>query len=529
MSKRKYFSLEEKVKIITYAEENPQLGSRKLAVEFGCGRTCIQTLMKQKEVIMTDWKCSKNSSLKKKGKSEEYQDINNAIWRWFCMAREALIPVSGPMIQEEALQIASKLNVAEFTASNGWLEKWKNRHNVKQFSVAGEDGQVNAETLESWAERLPEIVKGYELKDIWNADETGLFWRALPDKSLSVSKGRCKGGKYAKQRITVLLIANALGEKETPVIIGHSQKPRCFKNVQDKKPPCGTYYYANKKAWMDSELMEEILRTLNRKCAADDRKILLFIDNAPSHPESFIDCFSHVKVVFLPKNTTSKLQPLDAGIIKNFKVFYRKQLLQHVLARIKPGCKASDVIGSVDLLKSIGWVMNAWGKVKKETIVNCFSKCGFTEATLELFTDDDVYAEFAELQSLISEISPDSTVDSYLNQDEDAVTSVGTVDIHSTNWKENLREAAICCAIEGDDEIETPGEVEDDFDIERPELKIKSSQAALSIVDDLNNFCETLGDADLASALNLVTIRLEALRLKNVSQKKVTDYFSKNL
>ena len=235
MSKRKYFSLEEKVKIITYAEENPQLGSRKLAAEFGCGRTCIQTLMKQKEVIMTDWKCSENSSLKKKGKSEEYQDINNAIWRWFCMAREALIPVSGPMIQEEALQIALKLNVAEFTASNGWLEKWKNRHNVKQFSVAGEDGQVNAETLESWAERLPEIVKGYELKDIWNADETGLFWRALPDKSLSVSKGRCKSGKYAKQRITVLLIANALCEKETPVIIGHSQKPRCFKNVQDKK------------------------------------------------------------------------------------------------------------------------------------------------------------------------------------------------------------------------------------------------------------------------------------------------------
>ena len=63
------------------------------------------------------------------------------------MAREALIPVSGPMIQEEALQIALKLNVTGFTASNGWLEKWKTRHNVKQCSVAGEDGEVNAETL----------------------------------------------------------------------------------------------------------------------------------------------------------------------------------------------------------------------------------------------------------------------------------------------------------------------------------------------------------------------------------------------
>ena len=91
----------------------------------------------------------------------------------------------------------------------------------------------------------------------------------------------------------------------------------------------------------------------------------LFIDNTPSHPESFIDCFSHVKIVFLPKNTTSKLQPLDAGIIKNFKVLYPKQLLQYVLAKIKPGSNASDVISSVDLLKSIGWVMDAWRKVKK--------------------------------------------------------------------------------------------------------------------------------------------------------------------
>ena len=106
MSKRKLFSLAEKVKIKNYAEENPHLSSRKLAEEFGCARTCIQTLIRQKEDILTDWKCCENSSLKKKGRSEEFQDVNNAVWRWFCMARESLIPVSGPMIQEEALQIA---------------------------------------------------------------------------------------------------------------------------------------------------------------------------------------------------------------------------------------------------------------------------------------------------------------------------------------------------------------------------------------------------------------------------------------
>ena len=105
-----------------------------------------------------------------------------------------------------------------------------------------------------------------------------------------------KRWKICKQRITVLLIVNALGEKEPPIIIGRSLKPRCFKNVKDKRRPCGSYYYANKKAWMDSELMEEILRTLNRKCTAEDCEILLFIDNAPSHPGFFTDCFSHTKL-----------------------------------------------------------------------------------------------------------------------------------------------------------------------------------------------------------------------------------------
>ena len=165
--------------------------------------------------------------------------------------------------------------------------------------------------------------------------------------------------------------------------------------------------------------------------------------------------------------------------------------------------------------------MDAWRKVRKETIVNCFSKCGFNEANLELFIDDDADAEFAELQNYISEISPDSTVDSYLNQEEDAVTSVNMVDTHSMNWKEGMREKAIRFAIEGDDETEKQAEVDDDFDIERAELKIPSGQAALSIVDDLNNFCETLGDTDLVSALSLVTRRLETLRVKSVSQKKV--------
>ena len=69
--------------------------------------------------------------------------------------------------------------------------------------------------------------EGYATKDIFNCDETGLFYRTLPTRSLVV-----KGGKQAKDRITVLLCASVSGEKLQPLVIGKSRNPRSFKGYQ---------------------------------------------------------------------------------------------------------------------------------------------------------------------------------------------------------------------------------------------------------------------------------------------------------
>ncbi len=60
------------------------------------------------------------------------------------------------------------------------LEKWKKRYNVKQLKVNGESGDP---TVDSWKERLPEVIEGYDRDDIWNMDETGVFFKALPDRA----------------------------------------------------------------------------------------------------------------------------------------------------------------------------------------------------------------------------------------------------------------------------------------------------------------------------------------------------------
>ena len=86
---------------------------------------------------------------------------------------------------------------------------------------------------------------------------------------------------------------------------------------------------------------------------------------------------SHMlRLVFLPKNATSKLQLLDAEITKNFKVFYRKLLLHHVLVRILPESKASDCLGNGSTELS-----------QKRDIINSFAKYGFRNQILESYDD----------------------------------------------------------------------------------------------------------------------------------------------
>ena len=126
-------------------------------------------------------------------------------------------------------------------------------------------------------------------------------------------------GKKSKERIRVALFANAADGKELPVVIGKVAKPRCFKGLSDMKKPAGIPYYSNQKSWMNAEIMNEILTDLNRKLSKEERHILLLLDNATSHDPALRDRFSNIRVLFLPKKTTSRLLPLDAGIKKNSK------------------------------------------------------------------------------------------------------------------------------------------------------------------------------------------------------------------
>ena len=106
--------------------------------------------------------------------------------------------------------------------------------------------------------------------------------------------------------------------------------------------------------------------------------------------------------MFLPKNTTSRLQALDAEIITNFKLKYHKKLLKFVISRINNNVKARDIIQEVDVLKAISWIESAWGEVSEETIVKYFKKCGFRNSQPDVQLTDFAEEEDVSATEYIS-------------------------------------------------------------------------------------------------------------------------------
>ena len=75
---------------------------------------------------------------------------------------------------------------------------------------------------------------------------------------------------------------------------------------------------------MTSQIFIEWLAAWDSYLTKVNRKILLLVDNCTAHP--------HVQLEFLPPNTTSLIQPMAQGIMKNLKTLYRKELVHMTLA-----------------------------------------------------------------------------------------------------------------------------------------------------------------------------------------------------
>lgn len=81
--------------------------------------------------------------------------------------------------------------------------------------ICGEAASVSSDDCNEWMRKVfPTIVEGQAADKIYNADETGLFFKLTPNKTLQFKGEKCTSGKMSREQITVLVVANMMCEKE---------------------------------------------------------------------------------------------------------------------------------------------------------------------------------------------------------------------------------------------------------------------------------------------------------------------------
>ena len=314
----------------------------------------------------------------KRDRGPKWEVLEAALADWALRFDAVHGTVSGDLLRLKATEFWSKLPQYQGQVcpswSDGWLEGFKKRHNFRQRRKVGEAGSVQiTEEMSAQMERIRAVQSQFLPQDTYNMDETGFHWKRLPSSGLTASS---IGKKLDKARITANLCCNQDGSDKVPLwFIGNAKSPRCFARNHIKNPEnIGIFWRWNSAAWMNHYIMLEWLRWFDKRAG---RPVLLLMDNFSAH-ELAVQLIKEsdqplkwTQTEWFPANTTSVFQPLDQGIIQNWKCFVRRELLLFLKAEFDAG---RDFIKTHHVLRAIRWGVKAWEAVDITTITRCWEK-----------------------------------------------------------------------------------------------------------------------------------------------------------
>uniref|UniRef100_A0A8C4QQG1 HTH CENPB-type domain-containing protein n=1 Tax=Eptatretus burgeri TaxID=7764 RepID=A0A8C4QQG1_EPTBU len=391
-SARKTLSVVEKVEILD-SLKSKSLTRADVMKKYGIGLSTFSKIVKDDETLRIE--VLNNSKINRKHSRDSiHKDVNEATTAWFHQARASNAVVTDCIMKEKAASFAVSLGV-EFEPSNGWLMCWKQVNNVLIKKFHGEKAATDGAAAGNWIKNvLPDLLANYAERDIYNADETGLFIRpCMPHGSLT-----------SADRLTVLLLCHLDGSEKRGFIVGKSAKPRCFNNVHNLP----FLYFVNSNAWMMSAIWSQILTKLNCQLRASGRNIILFADNTACHRLPPDVTLMNIKLQFMLPNTTSLIQPLDQGMIRTMKAYHRREIvwLQVYAIDSVPQKPASEVSKTITVLKVMHMLKWALFMVRPQTIANCFKNAGLVkrseneECDSEHNNDEDDVAEALHVQGI---------------------------------------------------------------------------------------------------------------------------------
>ena len=385
---RKKISLQEKLNILDKLSQKQSLSQ--ISQYHGLAKTTVLTIEKNRNKIKQSYAnvCSSATTNIVLSRDPIMEKMESLLYLWFTNQREKGSPLSAGLIREKAESLYESVKVRDggtksFLASNGWFRKFKRRYNLSNVKLSGEAASADYSAASDYLFTFREIISdgNYSPEQVYNVDETALYWKSMQSRSY-VSSGENRAGfKTHKDRVTLLLGGNASGSlKLKPLLVHRAKNPRALKNCKKEQLP--VIWHNNTAAWMTKKIFTDWFTTYfapivekNNKEKNLDNKAILILDNATSHSANLKDIYPHIDVIYLPPNTTSILQPMDQGVIATFKSNFLRKTLKRVVQYTSGG--EGNVMSfwkTFTIKDAVDMISEAWNGLSSQNMKGVWSK-----------------------------------------------------------------------------------------------------------------------------------------------------------
>ena len=301
-------------------------------------------------------------------------DTDEDILKWILEQRDQHVPVSREAIKEHARSVCSASN-PEFSASNGWLQKFMTRHNLALRSKTSLSQRLPAD-LETKVTSFNKFVKDLRVEDefddefIINMDETPVFFDLVPNKTVEKLGSKSvivRSSGSEKRHVTVVLAIAASGDVLPTMIIFKGKRA-----LKDIKVPEGCIVTVQEKAWVDEAIMNRWIDECF-KAYTNRNRSLLVLDAFRCHIMESIKKHlrkANAALAVIPGGCTSILQPLDVSVNKPFKGWLRASWTDYIradAARVDAERKAGKELSKIRAPSKqlvVDWVGSALDKLR---------------------------------------------------------------------------------------------------------------------------------------------------------------------
>lgn len=441
--KRTVMTLRDKVRVLDALRSGRSVAS--VSRHFSVNESTVRSIRQKEDDIRQRVRESAPETAKVtsvvRDKAMEKMEKRLSIWI------NEMIGIKGSVLDATSIRLKAKEiyehvtenqeDVKPFSASAGWLFRFKNRYGFKNAKLSGEAGPADVEAAEEFVELLLKIIeeKGYQPEQVFNTDEACLLYKQTGSRTyLSKTVAKARGFKVFKDRATLLFCANARGDfKGKPLMVYRSQNPRVLKGKDLNDLP--VIWKWNPKAWMTAEIFwdwfnNHFIPAVEQYLAQKNLvfKVLLILDNAPAHIHPDLEnAHPNVEVLFMPPNVTTALQPMEQGIIKAFKSHYTQELYRNACQHLdaNPDSTMVDFWKSVTICDVIDYVKVAWGRVSQATINNCW-KAAWRQSVTDFIGFNGVDAQIKKNVEVIVSLARRIGGDGFDDMKEEDVAEILT-------------------------------------------------------------------------------------------------------